>query len=201
MNQREKFEASREPRTDLGFRRERYNNPVVQKCWETWQAAIAAQEPKEVPWWLQDKIVAYASSHEGKANCVISKAQFDSALGKNRVEYDVPLGRLDTVQEPKQAMTDAEIERISEDHIGAYGIKPIEFARAIESASSPNKELVKALQGALAVIDDYLAYDHNGDPWTEDARTMGEMDINDYQHDGRLDAARAALHAAGVEVA
>jgi hypothetical protein len=64
-----------------------------------------------------------------------------------------------------------------------------------------NAQLVEALTGALAVIDDYLAYDHNGDPWTEDARTMGEMDINDYKHDGRLDAAHAALAAAGVKVA
>ena len=60
--------------------------------------------------------------------------------------------------------------------------------------------LAAALQGALATIDDYLAYDHNGDPWTEDARTMGEMDINDYESDGRLEKARAALAAAGIGV-
>lgn len=57
------------------------------------------------------------------------------------------------------------------------------------------EKLREVLAGALAVIDDYLAYDHNGDPWTEDARTMGEMDIDDYKHDGRRDAAHAALAA------
>lgn len=54
-------------------------------------------------------------------------------------------------------------------------------------------ELATALEGALSVIQDYLEYEHNGDPWTEDARAMGEMDIDDYQRDGRLDAARATL--------
>lgn len=54
-------------------------------------------------------------------------------------------------------------------------------------------ELLAALQAALAVIDDYLEYEHNGDPWTEDARAMGEMDIDDYQCDGRLEAAREAI--------
>jgi hypothetical protein len=54
-------------------------------------------------------------------------------------------------------------------------------------------DLLAALQGALAVIDDYLAYTHDGDPWTEDAWLMGEMEINDYGRDGRLKAARALI--------
>lgn len=58
-------------------------------------------------------------------------------------------------------------------------------------ASAP--ELLAALEAALLVIEDYLEYGHNGDPWTEDARTMGEMDINDYKHDGRLESARAVI--------
>lgn len=54
-------------------------------------------------------------------------------------------------------------------------------------------ELLAALQSALAVIEDYRAYDHDGDPWKEDARLMGEMEIDDYDRDGRLDAARALI--------
>lgn len=50
-----------------------------------------------------------------------------------------------------------------------------------------------ALTEALAVIDDYLDYRHDGDPWTEDARQMGEMRINDYGRDGSLTAAKALL--------
>jgi hypothetical protein len=55
--------------------------------------------------------------------------------------------------------------------------------------------LAEALAGALAIIEDYLGYSHDGDPWKEDERLMGEMDINDYGEDGRLDRARAALKA------
>lgn len=67
----------------------------------------------------------------------------------------------------------------------------LEAANAELIAAAP--ELLAALRGALAVIDDYLDYDHDGDPWKEDARTMGEMDINDYRRDGRLESARAAI--------
>ena len=54
-------------------------------------------------------------------------------------------------------------------------------------------ELVEALSKAVATIEDYVGYEHDGDPWSEDARVMGEMDINDYANDGRLEKARAAL--------
>ena len=91
-----------------------------------------------------------------------------------------------------ECRTDSEIM----DEFIAYG----QSCAAAERTVGVNAQLVEALTGALAVIDDYLAYDHNGDPWTEDARTMGEMDIDDYKRDGRLNTARAALAAAGVEV-
>jgi len=55
------------------------------------------------------------------------------------------------------------------------------------------EQLRSALAEALAVIEDYLDYRHDGDPWTEDARQMGEMRINDYERDGSLTAARALL--------
>ena len=64
-------------------------------------------------------------------------------------------------------------------------------ANARLMAASP--DLLAALRDALVVIDDYLAYEHDGDPNEEDARLMGEMDINDYARDGRLAAARAAI--------
>lgn len=56
--------------------------------------------------------------------------------------------------------------------------------------------LVEALTGAVAVITDYLEYEHDGDPWKEDARAMREMDIDDYENDGRLAKAVAAIEAA-----
>lgn len=54
-------------------------------------------------------------------------------------------------------------------------------------------ELLSALAEALEVIDDYLNYTHNGDPWIEDARTRGEMEIDEYNKDGRIEKARAAI--------
>jgi hypothetical protein len=39
MSEREAFEAAQRPRTDLNKSRDgRYKNPVVQSCWEAWQA-------------------------------------------------------------------------------------------------------------------------------------------------------------------
>jgi len=66
----------------------------------------------------------------------------------------------------------------------------------IDAQAASNKALVEALGASVATIEDYLAYEHDGDPWTEDARAMREMDIDDYAKDGRLTNARAALAAA-----
>jgi len=63
----------------------------------------------------------------------------------------------------------------------------------IERAADEIERLREALRGAVATITDYIEYEHDGDPWTEDARAMGEMDIDDYATDGRLAAAREAL--------
>lgn len=69
--------------------------------------------------------------------------------------------------------------------------REVRDANARLIAAAP--DLLAALQTALAVIDDYLEYEHDGDPWTEDAREMGEMDIDDYRRDGRLESARAVI--------
>lgn len=62
---------------------------------------------------------------------------------------------------------------------------------------NPNEvdRLRSALQAAIETIQDYLAYEHDGDPWSEDSRAMGEMDINDYAKDGRLEYALSLLSA------
>lgn len=65
----------------------------------------------------------------------------------------------------------------------------------MEEAADRIDALENALREAVATITDYVEYQHDGDPWTEDARAMGEMDINDYATDGRLADARALLTA------
>lgn len=64
------------------------------------------------------------------------------------------------------------------------------------TAPTREERLESALGLAVAVISDYLSYTHNGDPWAEDARLMGEMEINDYGRDGRL---QQALDLLGVK--
>jgi len=72
----------------------------------------------------------------------------------------------------------------------------MESADHIDALEASNKALVEALGASVSTIEDYLAYEHDGDPWTEDARAMREMDIDDYAKDGRLTNARAALASA-----
>lgn len=40
---------------------------------------------------------------------------------------------------------------------------------------------------------DYSDYEHDGDPWSEDARAMGEMDIDAMRNSGRLAELQKAL--------
>jgi hypothetical protein len=54
-------------------------------------------------------------------------------------------------------------------------------------------KLRNALRDAISVIEDYLSYEHNGDPWVEDARLMGEMEINEYAKNGGLAEAKDLL--------
>ena len=59
----------------------------------------------------------------------------------------------------------------------------------VSAGPTREEQLESALGLAVAVISDYLSYAHDGDPWKEDARLMGEMEINDYGRDGRLSRA------------
>ena len=61
------------------------------------------------------------------------------------------------------------------------------------------KEALERVRSAglklLAAVDDYHSYEHDGDPWTEDARVMMEMDIDDLRasRNGPIEEIRAAL--------
>ena len=128
-------------------------------------------------------------------------------------EQVIMLGResadhIDTL-EARVAELGAKFKRMALDCMSAHGqamdayqaqieaeAKLDEAADTIDAQAATIKALVEALWASVATIEDYLAYEHDGDPWTEDARAMREMDIDDYAKDGRLTNARAALAAA-----
>ena len=61
---------------------------------------------------------------------------------------------------------------------------------ALEAAEQERQdmhtELVEALRACIGVIVEYTEYEHSGDPWEEDARAMGEMSIDDFKQEGKL---------------
>lgn len=78
-------------------------------------------------------------------------------------------------------------------HYGDAARRAIDGEANLEPTET--EKLRSALRAAVDTIQDYLAYEHDGDPWKEDSRAMGEMDINDYGRDGRLDYALSLLSA------
>ena len=60
-------------------------------------------------------------------------------------------------------------------------------------------DIVLAFDRLMFVADDYLSYEHDGDTWTEDARTMGEMEIDDMKSSGDFDKFKQLLASPGVQ--
>ena len=50
-----------------------------------------------------------------------------------------------------------------------------------------------AFDELLAAAIEYVSYEHDGDPWKEDARVMGEMDLDDLNRQGKLGDYRRLL--------
>lgn len=59
--------------------------------------------------------------------------------------------------------------------------------------ASELNDLLCAFEELLHAAVDYVEYEHNGDPWIEDARTMGEMELDDLKRNGRLAEYRGIL--------
>jgi len=66
-------------------------------------------------------------------------------------------------------------EKLKEGVIKDWNTRPIE------------DELLTALKECFGAIKQYHEYEHDGDPWTEDARAMGEMDLDYFKSDGRME--------------
>jgi len=86
------------------------------------QAQLA--QPEQEP-------VAYASSVDWRKNHLMSKAQYDNCLPKNRVDFDVPLY---TTPPQRLPLTDEEIILIVAECASSHQHTDIHFARAIERA-------------------------------------------------------------------
>lgn len=46
------------------------------------------------------------------------------------------------------------------------------------------KQLLHCYETLLEAAEEYITYEHDGDPWSEDARAMGEMELDDIGEEG-----------------
>lgn len=53
--------------------------------------------------------------------------------------------------------------------------------------------LLAAFELLLNAVIDYDEYEHDGDPWSEDRRAMGEMDIDDLRRSGDIDKCKEIM--------
>lgn len=60
-------------------------------------------------------------------------------------------------------------------------------------------ELYEALKKIMPAVKQYLEYEHDGDPWTEDARSMGEMDLNELDKEGVIEELFSILDKSRIE--
>lgn len=56
-----------------------------------------------------------------------------------------------------------------------------------------NEELKKAFAELLSASIEYIEYEHDGDPDKEDARSMGEMMLNELNEDGSINKFKKLL--------
>lgn len=59
--------------------------------------------------------------------------------------------------------------------------------------------MAAAFEKLMFVVDDYISYEHDGDPWTEDARAMGEMEIDELNESGEFEEFKKILASPEVQ--
>ncbi|WP_299078967.1 hypothetical protein [uncultured Paraglaciecola sp.] len=62
-----------------------------------------------------------------------------------------------------------------------------------ENERAINNELKESFKVLMEAAIEYCEYQHDGDPWTEDSRAMGEMMLDDIKSDGRLEKYKRLL--------
>ena len=64
----------------------------------------------------------------------------------------------------------------------------------LDQVTKERDEFASIARALLKAAKQYIDYEHDGDPWSEDARQMGEMEINDLYNEGKLDEFKAKLN-------
>lgn len=54
-------------------------------------------------------------------------------------------------------------------------------------------ELLCAFDTLLSAAIEYVEYEHDGDPWAEDKRAMGEMELDGFRRSGQLEKFKLLL--------
>ena len=81
-----------------------------------------------------------------------------------------------------------------------YGIDGKRYCHECGSRPDDDEDRESLLNGLLSetkrliqAVEEYINYDHSGDPWEEDSREMGEMSLNAWDRDGSLNKLKAML--------
>jgi hypothetical protein len=69
----------------------------------------------------------------------------------------------------------------------------IERVNSHDALTARVTELEGALKILFAASVEYLEYKHDGDPDNEDARVMGEMELNDLDNEGTIESIKKLL--------
>lgn len=122
--------------------------------------------------------------------------------GQNKARYDASLAWNNrAAMQPAPSQSDEAVAReiaiernlpwTDEDEKRVAAILARHRQSAEAALAAEVERLRVELLAALRVIKDCTDYEHNGDPWTENAFDMGELDIHDYVRDGRYEHAFA----------
>ena len=58
-------------------------------------------------------------------------------------------------------------------------------------------QLLTEIKRLIEAVEEYLNYEHSGDPFEEDSRVMGEMAIDDFNRDGSLEKLKQMVYEKG----
>ena len=99
----------------------------------------------------------------------------------DRIQYAIDSALISNAEEPPFVMSKYATE------LDLYKDKARYYQKRCES-------LEKSVIELLGAVDDYVKYEHDGDPYSEDARQMNEMELDELNRSGKLDEIRKLLN-------